>query len=855
MSLTVYGYKSSGGFSQIGFLAGTAVAQNLPAPGRPVWLVKAGAQLKKLMPASTIALAVWDTDGTPNELLVTSDRYSLPFSASAFTTERALNSPLLLDAAQNVSVGYLPLGTASGDINDFFALFQGGASAYFRGPGLSVTPDPFGTATGISESGLRVWVYGQVNRAPNTPTNIAPSNGATLTTAQPVISGDFRDPDETLQDTNGATLFGVGSADKLAAYQIVIKLGGVTKWNSGPQDANGSMQTARRFTATCPVTLGSGNYTLQTRVQDQAGAWSAWSNTTFSVATAAVVLQGSPTGKITDLSPDFQATFVTTGTDSTDQAKVRILKNGGVIGTSGAITFTVGPNATGTITYASTGFADRGAGVDYQYQVQMRYGASHLWTPWSDPRSFRTNGAPNKPAISFPSGQSFGRPAYPTITATVRDDDDADNLLTVATEVTRPDNSVITLSNPTYNYQTKQWAQTTGPTTIPAGNDGTYKVRVRGTDPLGAVGPWSDYATFGIGNFPAITNVTVTPTDGTNITGAPVTFTWQTAGTSTPTASQQARRVITITDAATGEDVLVSDHPFQTTTYTTSNTTWERNETDYLYTIAVTDGLGLVGTYSGSFHVSYTPPDQPTGVNAMPLGSDYDRPGQESMAQIQWDQSSADPGTWLAYDVSRWDGSSWILIGSVETQEQTAYLDPIPPLGAVSYAVTQRVQVNEAEVSSDPALAEVVIAFDGMVLTDVAADATDRVTCLGYERRDETVTPDVVYLPSWSGPPLALQGAATSRRMTVTAKVESDVWRTQQGLPGNQTTVDAILGLANVRVTDTGIAPRVLCYRDNRGRRLFCQFDGDVTAEDDAEFNLTALSFTLREVAFIEGAG
>lgn len=858
MSLTVYGYQGSGTLFQVGYLQGMEMGQTLPAPGKAIWIVKAGASIKNLMSSSTIAFGVWATGTTPGALLGTTDRYALTFSADAFTTRRAMQAPVLIASNQKFTIGHNILGTASGDINDWFALFDNsGYPSYSRGPVVNGLQDPFGTATDTNHPGLRVWVYAQANRSPDRPTNVAPADGTVVTTGTPTFTGTFSDPDEIIYDTDNSTvLFNVGQADKLKAYQIrvVNNATGAQSWSSGVVQANSSQQAARQFSQVCGTTLAGGVYTLHIKVQDQANAWSSESSTTFTVSVATGAMT-APTGTIFSTSPSYTGKYTATGGNTANQYMMRLLRNGGEIDRSAAIATSLANGASITASTATLGFPTLTNGVNYQVQVMFRYSASNIWTDWSDALSFRVNGAPAKPTNLSPNGDSYGRPAYPTLKGKVTDSDDADDQLAVTTEVTRPDSSTINLVNPTYNYSTGQWEQTTGPTTIPAGNDGVYQFRMKGTDPHGLVGPWSDYATFGIGNFPAITNVTVTPTDGVNITGAPVTFTWQTDGTSTPTSDQQASRVITIYDPA-GVAVLVSDHPFQTTTYTTSNTIWEKNNTTYTYTIAVTDSAGLTGTYSGSFHVQYTVPAAITPT-ASPVSSSWETLDQASMTQLTWDASIVDPSIFNNYTVWRWSGVDWVALAKITDQSQTTYLDRIPPSGAVIYAVTQETQVNEASLRSDYVQETITLSFAGTILTDVFSNAPEGITFMfGNDDggRQETIDPDVTFMPSWDAPPTGLQGGRSARQFQFTATIPPDVWLQTNGLPGHDQYVQAFRDLVPARRDNSNrLVPRILCYRDSRNRRAFVMTSSAPTITDNFKFMTTDISISLQEVSYQEG--
>lgn len=856
MTLSQFGFQGSGGYVQQGFLQGTQVAQMLPGQGSALWIVKMGARLKNIMPSSTIAFALWNGGTTPGAKLGNSDRYALPYSSDVFTTTRKLQAAVLTTSGQSLALGHLILGTASGDVNDWYAIYDGGTShnSYYRGPGISSIQDPFGVANDTNVDGMNVWIYAQINRAPNTPTISAPANGSTVNTGTPTITGNFSDPDEVLYDTDGTTvLFNTGSADKMKAYQIVVKnSSGVTVWSSGVVNASGSEQTNRQFSMVVGTTLASGVYTLQTKVQDLAGAWSTnWSSTTFTVSVAKAIAT-APSTKQTSLTPSYTGQYTNTTTDTATQYQMRILRNGGPIFTSAAITLS--PALTNgqsiTATTAALGAPTLSQGVDYQVQYMFRYGASNLWTPWSDPLSFRENGPPSKPTNVKPSGVNIGRPSYPTITAQLSDLDDTASSLTATVEITRPDNSVVTMTTGT-NDGTGKWTQTTTVTQFTA-LDGVYKVRVQAKDTAGLTSPWSDYATITWGSYPVIAVTSLTPKDASgNVTGKPMTLDWTVAGTDTPTSTQQYSWYIQVLSPDFKTSYYESGWQYnQTTISTFSPNANFVNNGDYVVVLWVYDSSGFYSNNISSIHVQYTPPASITpSVNPVP--SQWETMDEASMVQLNWTASGITPSSFNNYRVWRKTTGDWKTIAIITDQSQVQYLDRTPPVGAVSYAVTVEQQIAEAAVPSNRVEVATVLSFNGSILTDIYPDAVQGVTLLYGTGRSETVDPDITFLPDWDGPPTGLQGASSSRQIQVSAIIPPDAWLQQNGLPARDAYIDAVRQLTPARrLTATTLAPRILCYRDGRGRYGYFMQNSPAQISDDYQYGTASVSLSLQEVSY-----
>lgn len=390
-----------------------------------------------------------------------------PSSRKSYTSTISLNTRMqdASDGQDYTADLNEAVALSSGTKYGLAALFRGGRMAhgqnsvadqmYRRDTGASTPPDPMGYSSSPTETQMSIWVNYQANSAPNVPSSASPADSASFTTTAPTYAADFRDADETLP--NGL------SSDYLNAYQIQVRsvasdgaTTGTVVWDSGTVGASSTEKTNRRFSMVHGgAALSPGQrYQWRSRVQDRFGAWSDYSSWTagdFLVSGAAnVTLDGTPTGRTTDTTPDFQGRYNHFSGTSSSHVQVRLYIGTTLIATSPEIAKVVAssalPGTLFTITAAESGFGTLASGVQFSYQERAK--ASGVWSDWSTPRTFFTNGKPATPTNLQPASGSV-LSSLPLLTFQATDPDG--DTLTPSLRVKEANGAVHHTRTPTYD--------------------------------------------------------------------------------------------------------------------------------------------------------------------------------------------------------------------------------------------------------------------------------------------------------------------------------------------------------------------------------------------------------------------
>lgn len=780
-----------------------------------------------------------------------------PSSRKSYTNSISLNSRMV-DASdgQDYTANLLEaVPLSAGSKYGLAALFHGGRMAhgqnsvadqmYRRSTSLSTPPDPMGYTSSGTETRMTIWVNYEPNVAPDTPSNASPADGATTTDTTPTYAGDFRDDNETLP--NGL------SSDYLNAYQIQVRsvsaenaTTGTVVWDSGTLGASSTEQTNRRFSKDQPTALTPGQrYQWRSRVQDRFGAWSgytAWLD--FLVAgTAVVTLDGNPTGRTTDTTPDFDGKYHNVvGTASSD-VQVRLYIGSSLIATSPEIAKVVAssasPGTAFTITAAESAFGTLASGVAYGYQMRAKSGG--VWSDWTATRTFTTNGAPTTPTNLRPVSGSASS-SYPLLTVQTSDPDG--DALTVSVRI--KDNLGALIQTRSMTYDATLYAGAGGYKYQTVAGDmasyATYLWDAVATDG-DLTSAYSAQATFVYAQGPTVT--VASPTEGEVVTTDTPAITWT-------TTDQQKKQIIVYradTDAVVHDSGLLVD--------TTSNYDLPpnllQNTTDYYLTVEVTDSNPLVGTSAArNFRLEYTPPDPISNFLASPNLAATDL--TPSVARLTWDPVSTDASEFLVYRIWRrasgadFANADWMT--DLSSLDQSEWTDTnAPPAVDLIYSISQIVQESALDIlTSTPADATVRIDLSGPVISDVRDGLTLRLAFESVEDRTETLVKDQTEINTWDGgAPYLFEGPTDYREIALTARLRAN----------DAATVDQQLAqlraLAGVR-SDGSVL--MACYRDERGRKFFGRVrDVEITdrrlLRADVDFRLTELTYS--DVAVAQG--
>lgn len=344
------------------------------------------------------------------------------------------------------------------------------------------------------------------NAAPLAPTGLTPT-GATVGSLTPTMRFTHRDPD--------------GDSANAVNIQVQTANGSSTLWNlttpiSVANNAQGSV------TYSGSSLSYSTWYRWRARTRDTKGVFgpfSDWGN--FKIDSGGSMDRpSSPTGRVTNPSNPGNVTAVYRNTAAVNATTIqfRLQSAGGstlAFATFGGVS--VAPNSTFTRTWAEA-FPDVELGDGYVYSVSARAIVSGSWTSWSGSAGFTTNARPNIPTLyQPPNGNAYS--SIPVTGVKASDPDQSVDELTVTAEIYNADTDTLL---DTYNLPqaVSGWdVFRTAPTGIPHGN---YKWRAQASDGF-LTSAWSPLWTF---TYAAVPSVTITSPTGPTVTTSQPLFEW-----------------------------------------------------------------------------------------------------------------------------------------------------------------------------------------------------------------------------------------------------------------------------------------------------------------------------------------
>lgn len=633
-----------------------AIVLGTYTPAEPGYITRLGAYARRGDSGGRVYYAVWAVggNGAPAQLLGRTDEITLGTSFADSSGAILWSDPDLggAQSAVRIAAGQpLAFGLVTNTNGIDIAALPGTTTHYRRSLLPSALPtDPFGTSSTVTDVSLGFYADFTPDTKPSVSLT-APANGAALGTNTPTLVGAFTDPQ------SGSPIF-----DKLRQYYLQVRRqdSGAMLW-----DAPGSLFVASNAERTAAAfsrlyggsSLTSGIvYEWRAQVFDDslvASDWSAWR--TFTINPAGQVdtaTDGAPSGKqdVASTTIDWTGRWFHPSGLSTNAVQVQILRQGALFRTGALITKTVASTALpGTLFTISDTEAGIGSLQPGEYASQIRGRATDgQFSPWSDPRAFSINAAPNAPSnLQPPSGASST--SQPLLEWNISDPD-ADDVYGVdddsEVEITRPNGSVVTVRTSNYDAARGVGFYQTTPTELNA--FGTYRWRVRGRD-LSAFtaggngdGPWSPVRTFDYISGPVVT--ITNPTEGeVEATSVPI-VTWTTTGQ----VNFQVRAYLA--DAPL---------PFKQSSVVVSGTSsfqipagWLRNGGSYDLDVIVTNGAAQKGTsLRRRFAVSYPNPVALTNLQASAVAQI--RSVEPDTLLLSWDQTTYPPGEFAGYVIRR----------------------------------------------------------------------------------------------------------------------------------------------------------------------------------------------------------
>jgi hypothetical protein len=369
-------------------------------------------------------------------------------------------------------------------------------------------------------------------------------------------------------------------------------------------------------------------------------------------------------------------------------------------------------------------------------------------------------------------------------------------------------------------YDSGKVASTTSSHMLASGtltNNKQYQWRVKTWDNIDTEGAWSDYATFYTSAKPSVTITNLT--EGQTIITSSLTVQWS---MSDPENEGQSAYQIKLTDMS---DVVLYDTGKVIDSVSRSRTLGYEleNHTDYKVKISVWDGKDVKSEEQViSIHVSFTPPAEPNVTTT--------RNDQSASITINIEHPTpVDPQPTVIYsDVFRrkQGESNWM---RVATGVQNSFTDYTPASGIVYEYKVRAWGDNETYTVS--AVVSEFVEFTGVWLHDTTDPSTLHQFKYDGDGRSENWQPTAAMM-QFAGRklPIAEYDDSETRSITVNLKMRK-----------HDTDKEMLEKLIRSKNT--------LCYRDGRGRKMFCHAL-QLPINDDVYGNTVSLTF--EEVSYTE---
>jgi hypothetical protein len=719
------------------------------------------------------------------------------------------------------------------------------AFMYRSNRGGTTLPDPLSSA-GDPQTRITIWVNYEANVKPDKPSDLTPADGGTTTDTTPLYEGDFTDDNEVMP--NGLT------SDYLTAYQIQVRsvssdgaTTGTLVWDSGVKVASETERDNARFSRShggSALTAGS-RYQMRARVQDRHGAWSDWSHgqfvseawQDFLVTGAGIItLDGTPTGRTTDTTPDFQGRYHHVLGTAATHVKIQLWSGNTFLKETTeiakAISSSASPGTLFTITAAESAFGTLNDGTNYKYRIAAKSGG--VYSEYSAFRTFKTNTKPTTPTNLRPAGGATS--TLPLITFQSTDPDG--DALTAEVRIKSDAGALLFTRAATYDAALYNglggWKYQT--TSTDFATFAVYRFDARSSD--GSL--TSDYSGEQNVTYAAGPSITITaPTEAEVITTDTPLITWTVTG--------QVKRRVYIYDATT--NALLHDSGEATTATASYSMPADilRNGGTYYVIVQVTNSAPLTGTSAQrNFSLVYTALPVVSGFYATPDYAEQDV--EPSVMLLGWDAITVASGDYLRTTIYRGDAGSTLAsamkVYETTNQGATSWTDTIPKSGVgQTYWMTYEVQESALDILTAEA-AEVtgLIEIQATVISDIRSGMTDRVFLWSTQERQEETQRDQTEIQTWDGgAPWLFEGPVEYKTM----QVEAFVYQT-----AGATVEEQLAGLRYLEGSRLDGSRVLSCYRDDRSRKFFGRVRG--VRIKDVEFKRARVSFLFTELSHDE---
>ncbi len=699
-------------------------------------------------------------------------------------------------------------------------------------------PDPYGSYSAAIEGHLAIWVTADTNAPPATPSNLSPAGSINDTV--PTFEADFDDPN--------AGDGGTDRGDYLRQYRIQVrrKSDGVSFWNPAPFTAHSNERFNKAISrAYGGTTLVRGTtYQWRCQMSDHFGTWSPWTAwTDFTPANLGFLTIVSPIAKIETNEPDFKAKWTHQSATAMDKARVRILTLGGTVLQTGDwydldpdIESSAAPGTEFTFAWENTGLESLPLGQTLNWQIQGDDGSQ--LSDWSAAAAIQINAAPSVPANLDPAN-SQPLTDYPLLTCTVSDpDDSAATGLTCYARIKNAGGTVLDTVEMSWNASTGRFEYQTDSDDLATfatyrwdaySYDGTLYSGETATEGNATK---SSEAIFIFAEGPTVT--IDSPTEGATIDTAGFTVEWT-------TSDQVKYRVLLYED---GDDTAVYDSGEQVSDAGSHDipSGYIRNGQDYDLVVWVEDDTPLEGQSAiRNISVAFTPADSVANFAATPVAITTDP--WETAIRLTWDQTEYGTSVWQEYTLSRQAASGVdaerIVLARLTSPSEVSFTDYVPASGIeYTYGITQTIITGLDELVSDEVSAAATITLGGVVLCNVADPLTYR-TALRYtaDRDYPRQIDEVAYQPVSGAAPTTVRSRAYVPMPTFIAQIHGDAWATAQARRQEVEALDQHGG--------------TLCYRDDKGRKLFVTMP--VCSPTDHVPDWGTVAIALRREGYTEG--
>lgn len=842
----------------------TSRASIMGSPSADGWLYQLGARVGYYTGSSaSMTLGLYATSG--GSTITSRLALTAAFSVTTKMADRASGADYVrrVTAATQVYKAYtyaIALGMA-GSNRGAFGQDMSGHPMHDDG---GVIPATYTADRVAPEGKMSLWADFQPNTRPNQPTSLSPTNGSIIVTSTPTLGASFTDPDETLPG------FAIGQADRMKSYRFQVLNSAKTSVlrDSGVVTASAAQQSARRATWTVPTALGAGTYVARCTTYDMFGQPSVAADWTFTInAGGAVSAEVNPAhvvgtqanrpltnrnGASTSQLQLYAYWNHSNGLNATNMA-VRLKNSAGtVVRAQRSLSMTLASGAyTGfTIGYPSgfiVDWAELARGQDYSVEVQMTDSAG-LSSSWATTGLFRVNAIPGTPSSLLPAANAV-RASRPELSAVITDANDAATALDVVFRV-RPAGSTgngVAIPADRTTYSGGRWRATPTATEVP--DYGIFEWQVQATDPWGLTGTASAWQRF---TFALPPQITVSAPTGTLTTGTPtIEFT---ADKSLTAFTVDIRETSTgLLAHASGE--VPASGPGGAYTVPAGEL---RNLTAYTVTVTGTDGVGLSGSGTSAFDIDYPAPAAVASVAVTRTPGPFEYAGQPeewSRLAVTWAEAPSSEVTdedFLGYLVRRIDegtGSS-LVVAHLLTRGETLFIDKTVASGtSYRYEVSYLKVINQIDiVESGPTGASGSVTLAHTTLTSM--DDDDLGCPLRFwDGRDVDWITDVEIVESWGAEPIGFQGPANS------LEIDGDfaVLDADDGTFTALELVREVREMATPRRTgERTVAPRIVCYRDPRGR-CFLAMIRTGSESDEHTAAIGRMDLTITQVAAEQG--